>query len=447
MSSPPKGKLGRLARLSSLTGRVTSSYVGRRVAGVFQDADARQRALERLHLRNAEQIVDTMGHLKGAAMKVGQQFAQLASTIELPPEVQGVLGKLHDDVEPVPWGVVERSMRASLDVPLDSIFADINPEPLGTASLGQAHAAQLKTGEDVVVKVLHDGIEATVGADLGALKALLVTGRVLRRDRSEIDAVFAEIRARLDEELDYLHEAANMGRFGELFRDEPRLRIPSVHPHASSERVLTMERLPGVSLPEFIATADRAARQKAGEMLAELYYRSAFQHRFLHGDPHPGNFLFEPDGTVGLIDFGCVKRLDEYFMADYARCAIAAVDGRRGDALAASKKTGAWQGDDPKAGRKLWRFCEALAHPYRQDEYTLGGPDDDVIKSVSEATAPLLLYPEIRAPAKMLYLHRTLGGSYTIARELVVTLDLGGLLRKYGGMAIANAEGRAPSVS
>ncbi|HIF21183.1 MAG TPA: hypothetical protein EYQ27_04575, partial [Gemmatimonadetes bacterium] len=87
------------------------------------------------------------------------------------------------------------------------------------------------------------------------------------------------------------------------------------------------ERLPGVSLPEFIATADRAARQKAGEMLAELYYRSAFQHRFLHGDPHPGNFLFEPDGTVGLIDFGCVKRLDEYFMADYARCAIAAVDG------------------------------------------------------------------------------------------------------------------------
>ena len=68
MSSPPKGKLGRLARLSSLTGRVTSSYVGRRVAGVFQDADARQRALERLHLRNAEQIVDTMGHLKGAAV-------------------------------------------------------------------------------------------------------------------------------------------------------------------------------------------------------------------------------------------------------------------------------------------------------------------------------------------------------------------------------------------
>jgi len=443
VSAPPKGKLGRLARLSGLTGRVTSSYVGRKVAGVFQDEDARRRALDKLHLRNAEQIVDTMGRLKGAAMKVGQQFAQLASTLDLPPEVQGVLGKLHDDVEPVPWTDVERSMADSLGEPLANLFADIDPEPLGTASLGQAHAARLTTGAEVVVKVLHDGIEETVGADLGALKALLIGGRVLRRDRDEIEDAFVEIRARLDEELDYLHEAANIVRFGELFRDEPRIRIPKVHPHASTERVLTMDRLPGVPLAEFKATGTAEARQAAGEMLAELYYRSAFKNRFLHADPHPGNYLFEPDGTVGLIDFGCVKRLDEFFMADYARCAIAAVDGRRGDALKYAQKTGAWAGDDPKAGRKLWRFCEALAGPYRQAGYTLGGPQDDVLKHVTEATTPLLLHPEIRAPAKMLYLHRTLGGSYTITRELVTTLDLGSYLRKYGGMAIAAAEGRA----
>jgi predicted unusual protein kinase regulating ubiquinone biosynthesis (AarF/ABC1/UbiB family) len=398
--------------------------------------------LERLHLRNAEQIVATMGHLKGAAMKLGQQFAQLASTFDLPPEVQGILGKLNDDVEPVPWEAVERSMVASLDVPLATIFADIDPAPLGTASLGQAHAATLLDGSDVVVKVLHDGIEATVGADLAALKALLVTGRILRRDRQEVDALFAEVRARLDEELDYLHEAANINAFWELHRDIPEIHVPRVHPHASAERVLTMERLPGVPLDTFLETADRAARQAAGEAMAKLYYRSAFQHRFLHADPHPGNFLFEPDGTVGLIDFGCVKRLDEYFMADYARCAIAAVDGRRGDALKYAKLAGSWEGDDPRAGRKLWRFCEALAGPYRVDSYTLGGPDDDVLENVTEATKPLLLFPEIRAPAKMLYLHRTLGGSYAITRRLVVTLDLGSLLRHYGAIAIANAEGR-----
>ena len=442
MSSPPKGKLGRLARLSGLTGRVSTSYLGRRVAGAFQTSEARDAALDRLHLRNAEQIVETMGHLKGAAMKVGQQFAQIASTIDLPPEVQGVLGKLHDDVEPVPWAIVERSMTSSLGVPLATIFSEIHPEPLGTASLGQAHAARLLDGTDVVVKVLHDGIEETVGADLGALKALLVGGRILRRDRAEIDGLFTEVRARLDEELDYLHEAANLTRFGELYADEPRVRVPRVHARASTERVLTMDRLPGVPLDTFLESADRASRQAAGETLAELYYRSAFQHRFLHADPHPGNFLFEPDGTVGLLDFGCVKRLDEYFMADYARCAIAAVDGRRGDALEAAQKTGAWAGDDPKAGRKLWRFCEALAGPYRPDSYTLGGPEDDVLENVAAATKALLLFPEIRAPAKMLYLHRTLGGSYTIARRLVVTLDLGALLRRYGAIAIASAEGR-----
>ena len=443
MSSPPKGKLGRLARLSGMTTRVAGSYLGRRMAGVFQGADARRSSLDSLHLRNAEQIVGTMGHLKGAAMKMGQQLAQLASTMELPPEVQGVLGKLHDDVEPVPWDVVERSMVASLDAPLATIFAEIDPSPLGTASLGQAHAARLLDGSDVVVKVLHDGIEDTVGADLAALKAVLVGGRILRRDREEIDEGFAEVRARLEEELDYLHEAANIQRFGELFAGHPRLRIPRVHSGASTERVLTMDRLAGVPMPQFLETADRAARQAAGETLAELYYRSAFQNRLLHADPHPGNFLFGPDGTVGLIDFGCVKRLDPYFMADYARCAIAAVDGRRGDALAYAKATGAWVGDDPKAGRKLWRFCEALAHPYRQDLYTLGGPDDDVLEQVAAAAKALLIYPEIRGPAKMLYLHRTLGGSYTLARQLVVTLDLGTLLRTYGNIAIAEAEGRA----
>ena len=412
------------------------------MAGVFQDKETRRAALEKLHLKNAEQIVGTMGQLKGAAMKVGQQFAQIASTVDLPEEVQGVLGKLHDDVEPVPWETVERSIVQSLGEPIAAVFAEIDPSPLGTASLGQAHAARLPDGSEVVVKVLHDGIEATVGADLAALKALLATGVVIRRDKKELDEAFAEVRARLDEELDYLHEAANILQFGRFYAGEPRLKVPRVHPQASSERVLTMDRLVGVPLPEFLKTADRAARQRAGETLAELYYRSAFEHRFLHADPHPGNFLFEPDGVVGLIDYGCVKKLDPYFMGNYARCALAAVDGRRGDALTYAKDVGVWVGDDPKAARKLWRFCEALAAPYRRDRYTLGGPEDDALSHITEASKAILLYPEIRGPAELLYLHRTLGGSYTIARELVVDLALGDLLRSYAEKAIAYAEGR-----
>ncbi|MCO4770946.1 MAG: AarF/ABC1/UbiB kinase family protein, partial [Deltaproteobacteria bacterium] len=379
MAAPPKSKLSRMARLGGLASRVGSSYVGNKLKSVVQNSDTRKRAMERLHLDNAERIVATVGRLKGAAMKLGQSLALAADTLDLPPEVQAVLGKLHDDVEPVPFDQITASIERELDAGIDTHFAWLDPEPLGTASLGQAHAARLHDGREVVIKVLHPGIDRSVDSDLAALKTILVGSRVLRRSKAEIDAIFEEIRERLTEELDYFQEAANLVEFGRLFANDGRVQVPGVHPTLSSERVLTMDRLFGVPIDEFARTASPEARRRAGLTLAELHHVQAFQFRQLHADPHPGNYLFAPDGRVGMLDFGCVKRFDEHWIASYARTALAAFDGDREGTLRGARDAGVWQGDNPQAEDLLWEFCDTLAYPFRQESYRIGGSDDDVL--------------------------------------------------------------------
>jgi len=444
MADRPKGRLGRLARLGNLTGRVTTSYVRQRVRDVFTDDEARSRAMRRLMVRNAEQVADNLSALKGAAMKVGQGLAVAANSLDLPAEVSDALSKLHREAEPIPFATIREDVEVELERPLEQAFSTFEPHPLGTASLGQAHAATLPDGTDVVVKVLHRGIEASVDTDLMALKTLLVSGRVLRRNRSEIDNAFTEIRARLREELDYLQEAANIAIFHDLVGDDERIRVPRVHPGWSTERVLTMDRLPGMPLEIFLKTADPEARQRAGLTLGDLYFRMAMRLRTLHADPHPGNYLFEPDGRVGLLDFGCVKRFDEFWMANYARAGLAAMDGDREAALEACRDLGAWNGER-EAGDLLWQLLDIIADPFRQGEYTLGGHRDSIMERLRPVLRQFPLHPEIQVPRDLIYLHRSLVGLYAIARQLVVRADWGAILRSHAEHAIARAEGRLPA--
>lgn len=433
----------RLAKLGGLTTRVTSSYLGQRVREVFQDKEVAEELKERLHLDNAERVVATLGRLKGAAMKVGQQVAMAASHLDLPEDVQRILGRLHAEAEPVPFEDIRRTVERELEGPLDAHFASFSEAPLGTASLAQAHAAILPDGREVVVKVLHDGIDTSVGTDLAALRALLVSGRALGRDRAEIDAVFDEVRARLEEELDYLQEAANLQAFHEAFGDDPTVRIPALHPSMCTERVLVLDRLPGVPLDRFLETASTEARQRAGHNLATFFFRMAFDKRMLHADPHPGNYLFEADGTVGVLDFGCVKRFDPFWIGTYARAVRGALDGDRQTVITACRDLGALRGNNPKADDVAWRFCDTVVAPWREGEYTVGGDEDAILERVEPLVREMWRYREITGPPDIVYLHRTLGGLYTLARKLQVRAAWGDILREHMDHAIAVMEGRA----
>ena len=443
MAKPPKGKLARLARLGGLASRVSTSYVGTKIKSVVKDPEARRRAMDRLNLDNAERIVQTVGRLKGAAMKMGQSVALVSGMLDLPPEVQAVLGRLHDDVEPVPFKVIRQQVESELETSLEEAFAWFGPNPIGTASLGQAHAARLRDGRDVVVKVLHPGIEQSVDSDLAALRTILVGSRVIRRTKAEMDSIFDEVRERLHEELDYLHEAANLVEFGRHFSQDARVRVPGVHPALSTSRILTMDRLMGVPIAEFARTASADAKQIAGETMGDLHHRQAFRFRALHADPHPGNYLFEPDGRIGMLDFGCVKRFDEHWIANYARTALAAFDGDRAATIEHCADSGVWHGGPQAAEDLLWEFCDLLAEPFRVPTYRIGGGADDLMERINGVTMRLVRYPKaIRAHRHLIYLHRSLGGIFLVGRELEVEANWGGIVRPHLQYAVDYAEGR-----
>jgi predicted unusual protein kinase regulating ubiquinone biosynthesis (AarF/ABC1/UbiB family) len=434
-----KSRLRRLATLGGLTSRVSSSYLGQRLKGAFQTDEENDAALEALHLENASRVANTMSQIKGAAMKVGQSLALLADSMDLSPELAQIFSKLNDQAQPISFeeirSVIEREVGN-----IDEHFLSIDPEPLGTASLAQAHAAQLKNGRSVVVKVLHEGVEFSVDTDLTALKSILLAGKFFRRPKEEIDMVFAEIKERLLEELDYENELRNIEFFEKAFRNIEGVTVPKPVTELCGKRVLTMSRITGTNLDRFLETATPEAKHKAGKVLVDVFHEMVYVHHRLHADPHGGNFLFQTDGSVGLIDFGCVKNFTADFIRDYALLSNYLVDNEKEQMISMARKMMMLRDDNPEAADVLWEFSNILARPFRVGRYTAGVAEDSLMDDIRGFGSKILKYPSIRSPRDLIFLHRSLTGIYAMLRRLNYTCNYDEVRRRYANMAIAKTQ-------
>ena len=246
----------------------------------------------------------------GVYVKLGQIAATGVDL--LPPEVCAELAFLQNRVPPESRDAVEAVLTAELG-DLDAVFADIDWEPLAAASIGQTHRATLLSGEVVVVKVQRPGIEATMERDLAALALLAELaqrrtpfGRGMRS--GEMLAQFADgLRA----ELDFRREADAMAEVAALLDPSSAVRIPTLHRELSTRRVLVQERFEGRTVAD-LAAGDSAGfdRSKLADTLLRSMLEQVMKVGVFHADPHPGNVFVLADGTLGLIDFGAVGRLD-----------------------------------------------------------------------------------------------------------------------------------------
>ncbi len=436
-------KFSRLAKLSGLTSKVSSTYIAQRIKGVFQSEEDNDFAVRKLHVENAERIADAMSTLKGAAMKVGQSMAVLADSMDLPDEISKKFTVLQDKATPVPFATIEQTLEAEYEGKQEDYFSRIDPEPLGTASLAQAHAAWLKDGRPVVIKVLHEGVEASVDTDLIALKTILITGRVLKRSREEIDVIFEEIRCRLLEELDYEKEAENLRKFYQFFEGNPNVVIPQPIDFLSTKRILVMDRISGKNLDQFVASATPETMQKAGDNLVFIFHEMAYVFRAIHADPHGGNFLFQKDGSIGLLDFGCVKRLPLQFMALYAKIANSIVDKDEKNVLKIANQIGVLNQASLEAQQAFLAFAVVMGEPFQVQEYHSGSEQDRLMEKTKVVSAKVLKYPEIRSPKDIIFLHRALTGIYSMLCKLRHKGRYEEIRRHYANTVIAVAEGKA----
>jgi predicted unusual protein kinase regulating ubiquinone biosynthesis (AarF/ABC1/UbiB family) len=306
----PTSRVGRTAKIGGLAAGQAIRQAGTRAANVARSEEGRSAALEKRHIEAAEQIVDALGTMKGAAMKIGQVMSFLDVGLvpeEYREEFQAKLAKLRDAAPTVTFKDMGKVIVDELGQPLREVFDEFDEEPIAAASIGQVYRARLHDGREVAVKVQYPGVAAAVRADMQNLGLIL---RLAKRIAPGMDpkAIGEEIRSRIGEELDYELEAQNQRALARIFRDHPFIVIPDVITSLSHERIMVSEYVRGAGFEE-LKTRPQEERDRIGEMIFRFYFSCLYRHGQFSGDPHPGNSMLLDDGRMAFFDFGLFKRM------------------------------------------------------------------------------------------------------------------------------------------
>ncbi|UUY04880.1 AarF/ABC1/UbiB kinase family protein [Svornostia abyssi] len=304
----PTGRVARTARVGGLVAGQGLRWAGMRTANRVRTPERAAAAQNDRTAALVHQLVDQLGQMRGAAMKVGQMLSMVefdGLPEEQQDELQRKLAALRDDVPPVAFADLEKLMRQEFGGPLSRVFTDFDERAFAAASIGQVHRATTVDGDDVVVKIQYPGVAEAVETDLRNATLLLP---LVKRLAPGLDgkALAAEMRERIGEELDYELEAQNQRRVERLLRGHPFARVPHVHTDLSTRRVLVSEYVAGERFEE-VRRDDEATRDRYGEILFRFFLGLLYRDRIALGDPHPGNYLLCPDGRVCFLDFGLLR--------------------------------------------------------------------------------------------------------------------------------------------
>jgi predicted unusual protein kinase regulating ubiquinone biosynthesis (AarF/ABC1/UbiB family) len=338
----PKGRLARTARVGGLVTGQGLRWAGMRTANRIRTPKRAAAAQKGRTAALVQELVDQLGQMRGAAMKVGQMISMVEFD-GLPEderdELQRTLAALRDDVPAVPFAELEKLMREEFGGPLQRVFRDFDEHAFAAASIGQVHRATTIDGDDVAVKIQYPGVAEAVETDLRNAMMLLP---LVKRLAPGLDAkaLAAEMRERIGEELDYELEAQNQRRVGRLLRGHPFIRVPRIDTSLSTRRVLVSEYVEGERFEE-VRRSDEVQRDRYGEIVFRFYFGLLYRDRIALGDPHPGNYLLCPDGRVCFLDFGLMRRVDAGRVAAERAIALAVRDGEA-EALKAALRAGGY---------------------------------------------------------------------------------------------------------
>ena len=312
-SKIPKGRIRRSAKLGSVIGSQGAKYAGTKASNLVRGDESAQEKMDDRHLETAMKMVEALGSMKGAAMKIGQ-FASFIDTEFIPEEYrdtyQEQLAKLRTDAPSMPWERVVEVLEEQYEgEPLDEMFESIEEEAVAAASIGQVHRGVLLDGRKVAIKIQYPGAAEALESDLRNAGVIVRLARVMAPGL-DAKAVTKELRERILEELDYEYEAQNQRSFARAYRDHPFIYVPDVITRLSRRKVLVTEFVEGVGFDE-VKAMDEEARGRFGEILFRGSFGSIYHLQHFNADPHPGNYILMDDGRVAFLDFGMTKKVDQ----------------------------------------------------------------------------------------------------------------------------------------
>jgi predicted unusual protein kinase regulating ubiquinone biosynthesis (AarF/ABC1/UbiB family) len=396
-----------------------------RCADVLRSDAARTAARARLRGRSARRVVAALGSLKGVFVKAGQ-FAAMRHDV-LPSEALEAFATLRSRVRPIAFERIARVVEAELGAPIDSAFAEFERDPIGAASLAQAHRARLLTGEAVVVKVQYPWLGASLPTDLALIRMLL---RLWMRRLPEADwkRVFDEFAAGLAGELDFRAEARVAEEIAHNLSRDPRIVVPApIHSH-TSRRVLTMTQHPVIPIsdPGLMATAG-VDPCRVIEIIARAYAKQIFADGLFHADPHPGNFFVideagaTDDPRVLFIDFGLSRRLDPALRHEM-RLGLYALMQRDVDAFVAGMDRMGMIADG--AHSSVRSSVQAMFDRIAEAGVASDGSSARILGLKDEAKSLLQQTAGIQLPMDLLFYAKTVSYLFALGEELAPEVDV-----------------------
>jgi predicted unusual protein kinase regulating ubiquinone biosynthesis (AarF/ABC1/UbiB family) len=403
---------------------------------------ARREALERQHhMQTATEVAAAMGQMKGVFMKLGQVASFAVES--LPPEARKILETLQKDAPPMAFALVKEVVERELG-PIPERFAAFEEAPLAAASIGQVHRARLHSGEEVVVKVQYPGVDEAITADLRFTQGLTAMASAFFRN-TDVSAMIEELKVRLIDELDYRIEAENQRRFRKIWEGHPLIRIPRVHDSHSTRRVLTQDYVEGLAFHDFLEVSTPEERRLAMLVLNDFVFDSMHLFHVFNGDPHPGNYLFNEDGGVTFLDFGCVKRFEGPFLGDLRTLNRAIVERDEAAFERALRKTGIILEGRPYDPEVSWRFFDYHARPFAKDAVFVF--DSAYLREAAD-TMSLGTVRHFNLPPDLIFFNRITFGLNAIFARLGAAENFHRMYRRYifpeenvpPGLALAGVE-------
>ena len=290
-----------------------------KIKRAFMSKANQEASQKETHAQIAKVIIDSLGTLKGVSVKIAQQVA--LGLPFLPQEYLDEINKSFSSIPPINKALIRKIIKQELGAYPQELFERFEGEAFGAASLGQVHLAH-HAGKRLAVKVQYPGIASSIESDLSVLRFALK--RFAKG--GNIDHLMGEIEARLYEEVDYLHEAQNSDYFlKHLIHDD--IVIPKIYHDLSTQRVLTSTFLEGEGFEAFLArNPSQEERDHYAQLIFDGFFMGMYHLQMIHADPNPGNFIFMAGGKLGLIDFGCVKRLDDAFLVSFSKLHCSLLD-------------------------------------------------------------------------------------------------------------------------
>ena len=421
----------RALKMAATTASVTSSYLGYLAQHAVLDKQGREAKLRSTHAKAGRRIATDLQELRGPVMKLGQLLSVQSGV--LPEEALTELASLQRQAPAMHPSLVRAQFKGAMEAAPERVFKSFDETPFAAASLGQVHRAVTHDGQTVAVKIQYPGIEDAVKNDFTWFRAVATAAQI---KRIFPETLLSELERHIVAETDYVAEAKNVEFFARGLAPLGFVDVPRVHADLSNGPVLTLSMLEGESIDAFLARRpSQRTRDLIGEHLLELYYFQVLGLGAFHADPHWGNYLFRPDGTIGLVDFGCVKYLTQPFVNNLR--AVFLYPGQRDSAefrdLLARRYALAGQKLSPKTHRALVRMATQFygtVYPpaVERDDEPVDFGDAAVIKLYMQESQNLL-----RAKATLpeyVFLGRAEGGLYNTLHRLKARVRTSALVRR-----------------